>query len=84
MCGNRADADVTDANFQDRTVHANLAALGGGSSTQRDSNDVTQRKVYVGGLNYDTSNETLLEVFGKFGEIEEGSIATERTTGKSR
>ncbi|GAQ83487.1 RNA binding domain protein [Klebsormidium nitens] len=69
--------------IRDRTVHANLAALGS-SATQRDNNDVSQRKVYVGGLNYDTTNETLLEVFGKFGEIEEGSIATERTTGKSR
>lgn len=69
--------------FQGRTVHANLAALGS-SSTNRDVNDVTQRKVYVGGLNYETTNETLLEIFGQYGEIEEGSIATERTTGKSR
>lgn len=30
------------------------------------------RRLYVGGLNYDTDERTLREAFDKFGSIEEG------------
>lgn len=69
--------------MQGRFVYANLAALGS-SSTRGESTDTSQRKVYVGGLSYDTTNESLLDYFGKYGEIEEGSVAIDKATGRSR
>mmetsp|Transcript_29000 Transcript_29000/g.78001 ORF Transcript_29000/g.78001 Transcript_29000/m.78001 type:complete len:275 (+) Transcript_29000:119-943(+) len=46
--------------------------------------DVANRKVFVRGLKWTTSDEGLLNVFKTFGEIEEGGIARDRGTGKSR
>lgn len=56
-----------------------VASTGPGQST-----DQAQRKLYIGGLSYDTANDKLLEVFSKYGEIEEGSVAYDKNTNKSR
>lgn len=59
----------------------NLAATGNGPALQ---SDVQLRKVYVGGLSYETTSETLLKVFNPYGEIEEGAIAYDKASNKSR
>lgn len=46
--------------------------------------DVTQRKLYIGGLTPDITTEMLLNYFGMYGEIEEGSIAYDKETNVSR
>lgn len=58
---------------------ADMASTGPGQSTDR-----AQRKLYIGGLSYDTANDKLLEFFSKYGEIEEGSDAYDKNTNKSK
>ncbi|XP_008777247.1 UBP1-associated protein 2C-like [Phoenix dactylifera] len=48
------------------------------------STDVALRKIYIGGLSPDISSETLLSFFGRHGDIEEGSVAYDKDTNKSR
>lgn len=42
------------------------------------------RKVFVGGLAWSTTQQSLEQAFGRFGEIEEAVVVTERDTGRSR
>jgi RNA recognition motif-containing protein len=42
------------------------------------------KKVYVGNLNYDTTEDTLRTLFAEFGEIESVNVITDRYTGRSR
>ncbi|PWA55562.1 Nucleotide-binding, alpha-beta plait [Artemisia annua] len=46
--------------------------------------DQAQRKLYIGGLSPEITNESLLTFFGTYGEIEEGSVAYDKETNKSR
>eukprot|EP00897_Mesotaenium_endlicherianum_P003060 jgi/Mesen1/2782/ME000170S01899 len=41
-------------------------------------------KLFIGGLPWDTSEDTLKEAFSSFGDVEEAKIVTDRTTGNSR
>lgn len=61
------------------------------SSSRQDSNishlmqkDTTMTKIFVGGLPYHTTDDSLREYFEKFGEIEEAVVITDRQTGKSK
>ncbi|KAJ7536453.1 hypothetical protein O6H91_12G070000 [Diphasiastrum complanatum] len=67
---------------QGRITVCNLASVG--SSVGSSPADQAQRKLYIGGLSYETSNETLLNIFAQYGEIEEGSVAYDKNTNKSR
>lgn len=46
--------------------------------------DTTFTKIFVGGLPYHTTDETLRKFFERFGEIDEAVVITDRATGKSR
>lgn len=46
--------------------------------------DTTLTKIFVGGLPYHTTDDTLRKFFERFGEIEEAVVITDRQTGKSR
>lgn len=46
--------------------------------------DTTFTKIFVGGLPYHTTDQSLREFFEQFGEIEEAVVITDRQTGKSR
>ncbi|KAH7554294.1 hypothetical protein JRO89_XS12G0157900 [Xanthoceras sorbifolium] len=46
--------------------------------------DLSQRKLYIGGLSPDITTEMLLNFFGRHGEIEEGSVAYDKDTNESR
>ncbi|KAI3682391.1 hypothetical protein L1987_82347 [Smallanthus sonchifolius] len=48
------------------------------------SSDQAQRKLYIGGLSPETTSEMLLLFFKKHGDIEEGSVAYDKDTNKSR
>lgn len=41
-------------------------------------------RIYVGNLNFRTTNESLHALFGQFGQVEEVSIMLDRMTGRSR
>ena len=41
-------------------------------------------KLFVGGLSWNTSSESLREVFESFGEVTEAKVVTDRETGRSR
>eukprot|EP00249_Psilotum_nudum_P019672 c27366_g1_i2 orf=356-1435(-) len=60
----------------------NLASAG--TITSSTGADQAQRKLFIGGLSYDTSTETLIDIFSQYGEIEEGSVAYDKNTNKSR
>ena len=41
-------------------------------------------KIYVGNLSFDTTEDSLRELFGQHGDVDEVSIVTDRDTGRSR
>lgn len=46
--------------------------------------DATQRKIFVHGLPWDATGQTLVSAFEPFGEIEECNVVTDRATGKTK
>ncbi|KAI3782506.1 hypothetical protein L2E82_12555 [Cichorium intybus] len=56
----------------------------GSSSNSSSTPDQAQRKLYIGGLSPEITSEMLLSFFKKHGEIEEGSVAYDKDTNKSR
>ncbi|KAL8110716.1 UBP1-associated protein 2B-like [Apium graveolens] len=46
--------------------------------------DVSHRKLFVYGLNWDTTRQTLVSSFEKYGEIEECSLIIDKNTGKAK
>lgn len=55
--------------------------MAGTGVTQKDT---TFTKIFVGGLPYHTTDQSLREFFEQFGDIEEAVVITDRQTGKSR
>ncbi len=41
-------------------------------------------KIYVGNLNYKTSEQDLSDMFGEFGRVDSSAIVMDRATGRSR
>jgi RNA recognition motif-containing protein len=41
-------------------------------------------RLYVGNLSFDTNEETLLQAFAQYGDVQEARIVTDRETGRSR
>ena len=42
------------------------------------------KKVFVGGLSWDTTDDGLRQAFASYGEITEAKVITDRATGRSR
>ncbi|MEZ4449457.1 MAG: RNA-binding protein [Nannocystaceae bacterium] len=42
------------------------------------------KKLFVGGLSWNTTDESLREAFARFGEVDEANVVTDRDTGRSR
>ncbi len=42
------------------------------------------KKVFVGGMSWNTDDEGLRQAFGKFGEVTDAKVITDRDTGRSR
>lgn len=45
---------------------------------------IAERKLFVRGLPWETTDESLCEEFQKYGELDEASVARDRKTGKSK
>ena len=45
---------------------------------------MSQTKIYVGSLSYDTTKEDLIKYFSKFGKIEGVNLIVDRETGRSK
>lgn len=43
-----------------------------------------EKKLYVGGISYDTTEEGLAEAFSKAGKVESATIITDKMSGRSR
>uniref|UniRef100_A0A182K9J0 RRM domain-containing protein n=1 Tax=Anopheles christyi TaxID=43041 RepID=A0A182K9J0_9DIPT len=56
---------------------------GGGSDNQNNARD-DERKLFVGGLSWETTEKDLREHFGQYGEIESINVKTDPNTGRSR
>ena len=41
-------------------------------------------EIYVGNLSYDTTDSSLSEAFGRFGQISRATVVKDRVTGRSR
>lgn len=48
------------------------------------SGDNSDKKIFVGGLSWETTNDELREYFGKYGDIIDCTLKTDPTTGRSR
>lgn len=42
------------------------------------------KKIYVGNLPFTTTNDSLSEIFAKFGKVDSSKIITDRDTGRSK
>ncbi len=42
------------------------------------------KKLFVGGLSWDTNDDGLMRAFSEFGEVTEAKVITDRETGRSR
>ena len=42
------------------------------------------KKLYVGGLSYSTTEESLAQAFGEFGTVESANIITDKMSGRSK
>lgn len=45
---------------------------------------MSENKLYVGNLSFNTTDEQLAQVFGEFGQVARASVVTDRETGRSR
>ncbi|XP_042506715.1 UBP1-associated protein 2A-like [Macadamia integrifolia] len=46
--------------------------------------DISHRKIFVHGLGWDTTRETLMSAFNSYGEIEDLNVVIDRATGKAK
>lgn len=84
--------DVAEQNFeQNGEADNNGSQAGGGggggdASAQENGNQETQedRKLFVGGLSWETTDKELRDHFSTFGDIESINVKTDPTTGRSR
>ncbi|XP_055622510.1 RNA-binding protein squid isoform X2 [Toxorhynchites rutilus septentrionalis] len=76
MNGSSQDLDLNGESKQD----SNSANGNGDSPAVRDDD----RKLFVGGLSWETSDKELKEHFGQYGEIESINVKTDPNTGRSR
>lgn len=92
-----ADQSISNQNGHSETVQQ--SQNGHSESVQQDQNGLSEntikidpsslepeisRKVFIGSLNYSTTEDSLKNYFGRFGEILDSVIMKESKTGKSR
>jgi cold-inducible RNA-binding protein len=52
--------------------------------SNEEEKETMSNKLFVGGLSWGTSDEGLRDAFGRFGEVVEAKVITDRDTGRSR
>merc|ERR1711988_176146 len=55
-----------------------------GGAINASKNDDDERKIFVGGLSWETTVKDMKEYFGKFGEVGDCTLKTDPATGRSR
>lgn len=65
------------------TVEQAMHDLEARASTPGGANAIPCR-LFVGGLSWDTSQESLMSAFGEFGHVSDAAVVTDRDTGRSR
>uniref|UniRef100_A0A1B6DN46 RRM domain-containing protein n=2 Tax=Clastoptera arizonana TaxID=38151 RepID=A0A1B6DN46_9HEMI len=79
-----------DGNGEDYTQDDQMNGTGGDNNEAGDSGSAEapgrddDRKLFVGGLSWETSDRELREHFGTYGEIESINVKTDPNTGRSR
>lgn len=81
--GDYNEGQFTDGQYQQEgegNGQTNEAAQNGSDGKTNED----ERKLFVGGISWDTDNKDLREYFSKFGVVVDVNIKTDPTTGKSR
>uniref|UniRef100_A0A023G4F0 Putative rna-binding protein musashi/mrna cleavage and polyadenylation factor i complex subunit hrp1 n=1 Tax=Amblyomma triste TaxID=251400 RepID=A0A023G4F0_AMBTT len=81
--GEYNDGQFTDGQYQQEgegNGQTNEATQNGSDGKTNED----ERKLFVGGISWDTDNKDLREYFSKFGVVVDVNIKTDPTTGKSR
>uniref|UniRef100_A0A182JKK8 RRM domain-containing protein n=1 Tax=Anopheles atroparvus TaxID=41427 RepID=A0A182JKK8_ANOAO len=79
-----ADMNSMESESQENNQsHMDSDTNGGGGSDGQNARD-DDRKLFVGGLSWETSDKELREHFGQYGEIESINVKTDPNTGRSR
>ncbi|KAK9446776.1 uncharacterized protein V1518DRAFT_423033 [Limtongia smithiae] len=69
----------------DPTTRATITTTGsGGGAAREPESSKEDGKMFIGGLNWDTTDEALLKYFSQFGEVSDCQVMREPATGRSR
>ncbi|TPR08426.1 hypothetical protein CAN33_004125 [Aspergillus niger] len=63
---------------------AHHAMSGGGESEPRGTGIKEDGKMFIGGLNWETTDQSLKDYFSQFGEVQECTVMRDSATGRSR
>ncbi|MES1912786.1 MAG: hypothetical protein MHM6MM_005010 [Cercozoa sp. M6MM] len=78
-------SDTSKRSRQHRRVRSCFSGSGVGTASEADAvGSLTLRKVFVGGIAWQTSSHSLHAHFAQYGEIVEAVVITDRVTGRSR
>ncbi|XP_053665913.1 RNA-binding protein squid-like [Anopheles marshallii] len=86
MNGSSQDVPENGQNQMDSedNLGGNNGGGGGGGGGDSQSGRDDERKLFVGGLSWETTEKDLREHFGQYGEIESINVKTDPNTGRSR
>ncbi|CAL1682817.1 unnamed protein product [Lasius platythorax] len=77
--------DIAEQNFAEQNGDAENAGAGGGGDAADNSQESQEdRKLFVGGLSWETTDKELREHFSAYGDIESINVKTDPNTGRSR
>lgn len=68
----------------DHSVNGNLNEEKVAGGDNRESKGNEDKKIFVGGISYEVTNDDLSEHFAKFGEVTQAQVKYDRITGRSR
>jgi RNA recognition motif-containing protein len=78
------EADAAAMLEASRLPEVKLEDIQIGVARQPRGNTVGPTRLFVGGLSWDTTSDTLRAAFAKFGPVSEATVITDRATGRSR
>lgn len=78
------EQQITETSAPEETTGGEGDAVPGGAAINASKNDDDERKIFVGGLSWETTVKDLSEYFGKFGDVVDCTLKTDPTTGRSR
>jgi len=79
-----AEQDQYYGNGEEFTQESMEVGGESGASINASKNDDDDRKIFVGGLSWETTIKDIKDYFGKFGEVADATLKTDPSTGRSR